>query len=133
MPVPSRTRLRPVDTIDLQLAANGSHSNVLLVGPEAATLEALNTLQGSLRGPAFSWPQDGAPWALADTPATLIVDDLARLSPDDQARLLRWIQQVGRRPQIVSRSVEPIYPRVADGRFLGDLYYRLNVVYVECG
>lgn len=133
MPGPSRPQSRPMDTTDLHLATHGSHSNVLLVGPEAATLEALKEIQGSLRGPVFSWPQDGAPWALPHTPPTLIVQDLAVLGQEEQERLLRWIRQVGRGPQIVSRSTEPIYPLVAERRFLEDLYYRLNVVYVECG
>jgi hypothetical protein len=117
---------------DLQLITNGSRPNALLVGSGAATLEALKEIQRSLGRPMCWWPRDGAPWTLTSEPKTLVLEDLAILGLGDQERLLAWLRQVGRAPQIVSISREPIHPFVTQGRFLGELYYRLNVVYVEC-
>jgi DNA-binding NtrC family response regulator len=73
---------------------------------------------------------------------TIFLDEVAELSPDLQAKLLRVLearrfQRVGGteelifRARVVAATHQDLEVRIADGRFREDLYYRLNVVSIE--
>jgi DNA-binding NtrC family response regulator len=73
---------------------------------------------------------------------TIFLDEIAELSPDLQARLLRVLearrfQRVGGteelafRARVVAATHQDLEQRIADGRFREDLYYRLNVVSID--
>ena len=116
---------------DLRLIENGVRSNTLLVGPALETLEALAHIEGSLSPTVVEWPFDGAPWTVDEEPGTVILHDVDALGPDDQMRLLQWLEGPGSRSQVISLSSQPVLPLVLSGRFLDRLYYRLNVLYIE--
>jgi DNA-binding NtrC family response regulator len=62
---------------------------------------------------------------------TLILEDVAALSRDQQTALLQWLEDVGRSVQIIATDTEPVFPLVEKGRFLDALYYRLNTVLLD--
>ncbi len=73
---------------------------------------------------------------------TLLLDEVAELPPELQAKLLRMVQErvllplgaVAERPfaaRLVCATHADLMTRVREGRFREDLYYRLNVVAVE--
>ncbi|MCS6915021.1 MAG: sigma-54 dependent transcriptional regulator [Myxococcales bacterium] len=73
---------------------------------------------------------------------SILLDEVAELSPDLQAKLLRVLearrfQRVGGteeitfRARVIAATHQDLEQRIADGRFREDLYYRLNVVSIE--
>jgi len=60
---------------------------------------------------------------------TLIVREVEALGAAEQRQLLDWLTRF-RDVQCVSLVRKPLFPMVAAGRFLAELYYRLNTVYV---
>ncbi|MEL7453013.1 MAG: sigma 54-interacting transcriptional regulator, partial [Pseudomonadota bacterium] len=62
-----------------------------------------------------------------DERATVYIDEVAGLSPDAQARLVRLLRRPGHARLIVSTSRD-LYQNVTDKVFRQDLFYRLNVV-----
>ncbi len=73
---------------------------------------------------------------------TLFVDEVAEMSPALQAKLLRvlddgryrrvgGLQERTADVRVVAATHQDLEARVAEGKFRGDLYYRLNVVTVD--
>ena len=81
-------------------------------------LEMVQTLLG--------WSRECAP-----RQGTLIVRDIDRLSAEDQQAMLTWLVETRRSVQTISVCAEPLFPLVARGQVLADLYYDLNIVYVQ--
>ena len=103
--------------------------NLLLIGPDAVAEEYLVPLMPSLASPIAYL--DAANPALPATPVgTLIVHDVARLTPDRQAQFLEWLSGQ-RETAVITVSPGPLFPRVRRGAFSDPLYYRLNTVVVE--
>ena len=76
----------------------------------------------------------GARLSLPEDPGgTLIVEEVAALSTDDQRRLLDWLLEPGRLTQVLATASTPVFPHVANGSFLDVLYYRLNVMAFTVG
>ena len=109
-------------------------TNVLVVGSSEATRIVLDMLRLDLRGPVLKW-RPGQPLELPTRgrAATMVLEDLTRLTSDEQARILGWLDQVVGQVRVVSTTTVPIWPRVAEGQFNEVLYYRLNTVYVDVG
>jgi hypothetical protein len=104
--------------------------NVLLEGPEPSTLAVLRLLEPYLPAPVMRRTR-GAPFqVLPDDVGGLILEDVGGLGPEEQARLLAWID---RRPlvQIVSTSADRLFAFVTRGGFDASLYYRLNIILIE--
>lgn len=59
--------------------------------------------------------------------ATVYIDEVAELSPDAQARLVRLVRGPGHARLIVSTGHD-LDQKVLDGSFRRDLFYRLNIV-----
>jgi len=91
-------------------------------------------LRLDLRGPVLKW-RPGQPLELPTRgrAATMVIEDLTRLSDDEQVRILGCLDQVAGQIRVVSTTSIPIWPRVAQGEFNEVLYYRLNTVYVDVG
>ena len=72
-------------------------------------------------------------WSREDAPrqGTLIIRDVDQLSADEQRAMLKWLIETNRSVQTISVCAEPLYPLVARGQFLADLYYHLNIIYVQ--
>jgi DNA-binding NtrC family response regulator len=73
---------------------------------------------------------------------TIFLDEVAELSPDLQAKLLRvlearrfqrvgGVEELAFRARVVAATHQDLEARIADGRFREDLYYRLNVVAMD--
>ena len=101
--------------------------NVLLEGSEASTTAVLRVLAPHLPPPVV-WIRSGAPHELpCGDVGALILQDVDRLSEEEQARLLAWIDKTPG-TQVVSTTAARLFTSVACGRFDPALYYRLNVV-----
>jgi hypothetical protein len=105
--------------------------NVLIIGSPVVTGNLLRALRAEVRLPicefgcASGLPRlDGAP--------TLVAHDVPELDPTEQRVLLGWLDDYGAERQVISLTTEPVFPLVQRGAFLEALYYRLNVVTVEC-
>jgi len=85
-----------------------------------------------------AFPDGVEPGAAAWSPAararrgTLFLEEIADLSPDAQARLLRLLKeensQTPESPRIIASTRRDLTQLVAEGAFREDLFYRLNVV-----
>jgi transcriptional regulator of aromatic amino acid metabolism len=105
--------------------------NLLLEGPDASTDTAVLRLEPHLRKPVL-WKRRGAPLEFPDEAVgTVILEDVGGLAVDDQARLLRWLDDTVPRSRIVSTTADSLFPLVARGLFDAALYYRLNVMLVQ--
>jgi hypothetical protein len=60
---------------------------------------------------------------------TLVIHRVESLDVTEQRELLRWIDR-HRAVQCVSLVRRPLYSVVSAGRFLAELYYRLNAIYL---
>ena len=101
-------------------------ANVLIVGdlPSSHRGELLGSVKLHSR---FEVVHAQRPFALAlpnHGELILVLDDVCELSLDDQGRLLEWISRHD--SQIVSFASCSPYDMLHEGRFLDQLYYRLN-------
>ena len=61
---------------------------------------------------------------------TLVLERVDRLGASEQRALFDWVARHGA-VQCISLTRRPLYPLVASGRFLAELYYRLNAMYIS--
>jgi hypothetical protein len=106
-----------------------SHQNVLLVGMPRVTEAVLRALTPYLRPPVQSLEVSTSLPNRAQ--GTLILRELETLDWQAQHQLLQWLNGLGTDTQIISLISTPLYPRVEQGTFHDQLYYRLNVVHLE--
>jgi len=104
-----------------------SPRNLLLEGPRATTEATLRRLAPRLRGPVM-WMRRGAAFALPQGEiGALILGDVEGLGPQEQTRLLTWID-AHPRTTIVSTTAHRLFAFVVRELFDAELYYRLNVL-----
>jgi hypothetical protein len=117
--------------MDLQLARM-PRVNLLLIGADGVTQNALNMLLPGLRTPIETCRASERLALPSSTQAgTMILRDVDALTTDDQHRLLNWLELCVGRTQVVSTTGSPLLSRVEEGGFLDTLYYRLNTVCVD--
>jgi DNA-binding NtrC family response regulator len=72
--------------------------------------------------------------AVSSNAKILLLQEIQALTPDDQLRLTRELDHVGRAPwggrRILASSSVPLFDRVVDQLFDETLYYRLNVIHI---
>ncbi len=107
--------------------------NVLLAGPPALTAPAVAGVTMFAEEPVTVMSQADAFVLPDDVRGTLVIEEVARLTSDEQQRLLAWLDAADTRTQIVSTTAQPLYALVEVGQFLDRLYYRLNVVKIGLG
>ena len=108
-----------------------AHPNVLLVGPEAAVVDVLDSLRPHCRQPVETC-EAGYFLALLPQPRALILRDVGKLTPEGQRRLMEWLDCSDRdRVQVIATNGVALWPRVKNGSFMEALYYRLNMIYVD--
>jgi hypothetical protein len=110
----------------------GQH-NFLLVGNVSATKEILATMKPDLREPLQQYsPKAGLPLP-EPVDGTLVLLEVDRLDGKQQKQLLRWLEQFDQRAhvQVISTTSRPLFSLVKTGRFLVELYYKLNVVRMD--
>jgi Sigma-54 interaction domain len=128
-----RRIVRPAPRRDLQVGSM-PRTNVLVIGNPEATRIVVDMLRLDLRGPIARW-RAGQPLDLPSPAhaATLVLENVSRLTPDEQFCVLRWLDDVRGRIRVVSTTNEPLWPRVQVGVFNEVLYYRLNTIFVDMG
>jgi hypothetical protein len=104
--------------------------NLLLIGPPNATRAFIDNLMPSLMTPVVCW-DPGTDDLPADGIGTLIIHDVARLTPTHQGRLLDWLTNQSPQRSVIATSIELFYRHVETGLFSDSLYYRLNIVTVQ--
>jgi hypothetical protein len=104
--------------------------NLLLIGPPSATRAFIDDLRSSLMAPVVCWDP-----GTADLPTgsigTLIIHDVASLTPTHQERLLEWLNNQSPQRSVIATSIALFYQHVESGLFSDSLYYRLNIVTVQ--
>jgi sigma-54-interacting transcriptional regulator len=128
-----RRLVRPARRRDLQVATM-PRTNVLVAGNPEATRIVVDMLRLDLRGPVVEW-RAGQPLHLPapGTAGTLLLENVTRLTTDEQFRVLRWLDEVRSKVRVVSTTTVPVWPRVQVGVFNEVLFYRLNTVFVDMG
>ena len=116
----------------LGTARSASGANLLLVGERGITTGVVERLRPSLREPVAAW-RPGEPLVLSSDgwDGTIILHDVDALEPDDQRRLLDWLDGAAVPARVVSTTSGSLLERVAGGAFLDPLFRRLNIVRVE--
>lgn len=107
------------------MSSNLRTPNLLLIGPETAIRDFLDPLMPSLAEPVVCCDATSPEFPNAPI-GSLIVHDVARLTPSDQQHLLDWINDPSRSARVIATSAGPVFPNVARGAFSDGLYYRLN-------
>lgn len=107
-----------------------ARANALLItGAASIGDELVRMLAPHVAAPVHTvigWPREGAPQQ-----GTLIIREVDRLSADEQQAMLTWLVETRKTVQTISVCAEPLFPLVARGQFLCDLYYHLNIIYVQ--
>jgi transcriptional regulator of acetoin/glycerol metabolism len=64
---------------------------------------------------------------------TLVLLEVARLDRKQQKQLLGWLDQFDQRShvQVVSTTAKALFSLVKAGKFLENLYYKLNIVRID--
>jgi hypothetical protein len=102
--------------------------NVLLEGSDESTESLVLFLAPYLCRPVV-WKPPHAPVALpSGACGALVLQNVGALSRPEQAELLRWLDNSTDRKQVVSTTVQPLFPLVERGLFDEALYYRLNIM-----
>jgi hypothetical protein len=106
----------------------------MIIGTETATAAALCELQRHLRKPVVTIDAQ----QLGETPlsqewGTLVIRGVGALNAVGQERLHGWLACAPGATQVVVTAAAPIFPCVERGNFPAELYYRLNIVYLEIG
>jgi hypothetical protein len=117
-------------TVELRLLVGEARPNALVIGPKKNADNLLSALGDLLQTPVSRSRRADMPWEMRPTARTIVIEDVAALDPGAQRRLMTWLDDEGPRVQVLSLSLEPLFPQVAAGRFLEELYYRLCVVMV---
>ena len=111
-----------------------SSSSNLLVNCAAAEL---NHILGDLLewcGPSVQACSLPGPLDLpSEYSGTLLVTRVEEMLPDQQVALYNWMTRMHSTARVVSVATTRIDRLVRQGRFLEDLFYRLNVVQMDVG
>ncbi len=128
----SRDRFPSLDSRSERTVLRSRHPNLLIVGSASRRAIALKELRPFLRHPVVKASvADATALSSRPTAATVVLENVADLSPGEQARLLTWLEGDGARKQLVTTSDRRVLPLVRNGQFLGALYYRLNIIYLD--
>ena len=105
------------------------HPNVLVVNRDTQRrVRAVEAILEAARAPI--WRCERRPLTLpSEEVATLLVPDVHALGESEQLELLVWARR-HKTAQIVTATPVPLYPAVTAGRFLDELYYRINVLVI---
>jgi hypothetical protein len=119
-----------------ELLAHTLRPNVLVIGPVARSEATVAAIVGALSAlsmlstPVQYWTPDSPLPSPGDT-TTIVIRDIATLSLSSQQAWLARMNDPHAHAQIIATSSIAVFPLVARGVFLEDLYYRLNTVLLD--
>jgi DNA-binding NtrC family response regulator len=107
-----------------------TRANILVTGPDAAVKAFVHAARPAFRDPVRSVVTGGT--LELQKAETLILHDVDRLDRAAQQMLLEWLNEPEHgATQIVSTAAAPLFQLVQADQFDGNLYYRLNTVWLE--
>ena len=107
--------------------------NLLLIGSPEQIETTSAILIAEVLKPVLYWTAEALPPTRTDA-ATIMIHDIASMSPTHQEAWLAWINGPSARDtQVIATSVIAVFPLVTRNLFLGDLYYRLNTMLLDLG
>jgi hypothetical protein len=104
-------------------------ARALVIGPCRATDAIVRALRADSSSPVLDVRGDRL--ILPENPGTLFIHDASTLGAADQVRLLEWLDQSPPGTSVIAITAEPLFPVVQRGRFLPDLFYRLNLIVID--
>jgi hypothetical protein len=118
-----------ISQAEIQLIID-SRLNTLLCGALPSVSAALSALRPLIRRPLVV--ASGSAWrAPSASTATLVVENVAALSSEEQRAMIDWLESTSRQVQVISTSERPLFELVERGTFSDRLSYRLNVMHLE--
>jgi transcriptional regulator of acetoin/glycerol metabolism len=93
---------------------------------------AISAIIGYPGGVVRSWSPEYSDAATEAADETVIVRDVMKLDAGRQQQLYQWLDERGAHARVIATTSEPLYPMVEARQFLEPLYYRLNIVCVDC-
>lgn len=121
--------MKPSIPSDCWQVLQAVHPNVLVVNRDTQQrVRAVEAILEAARAPICRCER--RPLALpSEDVRTLLVPDVHALNESEQLELLAWARR-HKTAQIVTATPVPLYPAVSAGRFLDELYYRINVLVI---
>jgi hypothetical protein len=120
------------DTSELLSVLRYGRPNLLIIGSAIQSERVFDQMRATFRAPLAWW----SPLEQAEMPGTafgtLIIWHVECLTAGQQASFATWLRQA-HDTQIISFAGMPVFPLVAAGTFIEELYYRLNVFLMELG
>jgi hypothetical protein len=104
---------------------------VLIIGDGSAVAPVLARIQEHCGQPLYDC-RPGRGLALPDGCGTVVLRDVSALHVREQQQVSAWMTECGTDCSVLATSAEPLFPVVMRGAFSADLFYRLNVVTIEC-
>jgi hypothetical protein len=130
-----RPFLRPACPTDTEVLIAALRRRVparaLIIGDNAAVARVLAEVQKYCGRPLYDC-RSGRDFLLPVDGGTVVLHDVSTLRVQEQLRMSAWMTESGSGCSVVATSAEPLFPAVTSGTFLPALFYRLNVVTIEC-
>jgi hypothetical protein len=101
-------------------------ANLLLEGSPADIDRHVASLTRRLGCPIHIFRAEAPPQFVERT--AIVVQEVGRLSLNDQQLLLSYLDNTDHRVQVISTSSVPLFQLLQHGSLLPDLYYRLNII-----
>jgi hypothetical protein len=130
---PSTVVVDSVDPVDWALIMDAK-PNVLLCGDQSFVDGLLAALLPHCLLPIHTLPrQFGLLSTLSAPTGTILLPHITTYSKEEQQALVAWLKSAGSTVQLVSTADRPVDELVERGEFLAELFYCLNVVYLDVG
>lgn len=131
VPVAAYAHTLHASSLTSELLVHTLRPNVLIIGPVVRIEATVAAIVDALSTPVRYWTPDSPLPSPADG-TTTVIPDVATLSlPLQEAWLARLNAEDAHHTQIIATSSIAVFPLVARGVFLEDLYYQLNTVLLD--
>jgi hypothetical protein len=121
-----------VDPVDWACIVDAK-PNVLLCGDASFVDALMDALLPHCLLPIQTLPQDLGRLSSFSPTGTVLLPDVANYNKQEQEALLDWLENEGSTVQLISTTNGPVLDLVERGEFLAELFYCLNVVYLDVG
>jgi hypothetical protein len=117
-----------VDSIDWR-AIVSVRPNILLCGDKPFTGACLSALRPYCPAPVETLPRPEVGALSAIREGAVILEDIHRYSCQEQRGVFDWLEQSD--VQLITTTETSLLNLIKRGRFIEQLYYRLNIVYLD--